>query len=161
MGRPKGSKNKKTLLLEQLQQPAVEKSIGKNFDTIIYDDVIVDEFPKQLELDFTEQQLSKVVIIPEQSDIVEAIQKFSPMTGDITERSCKSDTKANPQGKYYQFMHPCNIENPPFKYRFLSVVRDGLSYSSLPFNDREECHKLLKELIEGDTVPVHENLYVN
>lgn len=81
---------------------------------------------------------------------------------DINVRVSDHDTKPTPNGQYYQFMHPCGItDSDGIKHRFLGIIKNGQNYSSLPFKKKEDCHALLKSLIEGDEVPQDKNLILN
>lgn len=80
---------------------------------------------------------------------------------DVAVRVSTVDTKSNPDHSYYQFIHPCNLENKNYDYRFLGIIKDGKNYSSLPFANREECHTLLKKLIEETDIPNDPMLIIN
>lgn len=60
-----------------------------------------------------------------------------------------SDTKINPKGTYYQYIHPCNITANGYKYRFLNIWKNGVNYTSEPYNTLKECHEALKTIVEG------------
>lgn len=97
--------------------------------------------------------------LPVKEVIEEVGFNFTP---DIDVRQSKVDTKATPNSSYYQFIHPCNLEDKDgIKYRFLGIVKHGIHYSSQPFQKKEDCHALLKALIENTEVPESNKLIIN
>jgi len=82
-------------------------------------------------------------------------------TPDIDERVSENNTRPTPTGQYSQYIHPCNLEGKEMKWRFLSIIRDGINYSSVPFDKREDCEALLKRLIENPEAPISNKLITN
>jgi hypothetical protein len=60
------------------------------------------------------------------------------------------DTKPSDKHEYYQFIHPCEMDKPQYSYRFMSVIKRGVLYNSMPFAKLKDCNSALAEFIENN-----------